>query len=132
MGQFGAGFTLSETYRVYLEGSVGYSHYDPEFVATRGQSERRLPTEWISASGTGGVGWDFPIIGDLKFRPIFNFSLGHVASSSAAGRLLQLRTGRVHTSAMSLIVTRVRLVARYLFGENVSGVSGGLALSMFY
>ncbi|MBM5572525.1 MULTISPECIES: hypothetical protein [Deefgea] len=33
------------------------------------------------------------------------------------------------SSAYSVIVTRTRLVARYMFGPNVSGVGVGLAVS---
>jgi hypothetical protein len=43
-------------------------------------------------SGTGGIGWDFPLFWHIKFRPIFNFSLGHVESDlSLVERLINLR-----------------------------------------
>jgi len=91
---FGGGFTWSREFPLYLEGTAGYSRYDPTFVASDGQQERPIPVRWNSVSGTGGIGWDFPIADELWLRPIFNFSLGHVASDSAiAGRLLEERLG---------------------------------------
>ncbi len=33
---FGGGFTIGKNYPLYLEGSLGYSRYDPDFIATRG------------------------------------------------------------------------------------------------
>lgn len=90
----GGGFTISKDFPLYLEGTAGYSRYDPTFVATGGEGERRIPVKWNSVSGTGGIGWDFPLTDELTLRPIFNFSLGRVASDSAlAGLLLERRTG---------------------------------------
>lgn len=80
MTTLGGGATMSASFPVYLEGTVGYSRYDPTFIATDGKTERPIPTKWNNLSLTGGIGWDFPVIEDLKFRPIFNFSLGRVAS----------------------------------------------------
>lgn len=80
----GGGFTLSREFPLYLEGTLGWSRFDPEFVATDGAETRRLPFKWNSFSGTGGVGWDFPIDerNELKLRPIFNFTLGHVTTDA--------------------------------------------------
>ena len=90
----GGGFTTSLNFPLYLEGTAGYSRYDPAFIASDGQVERTVPTKWNSLSLTGGVGWDFPIAKELKFRPIFNFSYGRVASdSAAAGTILENQTG---------------------------------------
>ncbi len=80
MTTLGGGATMSQEFPIYLEGTAGYSRYDPTFVASDGETERQIPTKWNSLSLTGGIGWDFPIVQDLKFRPIFNFSLGRVAS----------------------------------------------------
>lgn len=86
----GGGFTLSQDFPLYLEGTAGYSRYDPTFLASDGQAERPIPTKWNSLSLTGGIGWDFPVASELKFRPIFNFSLGQVVSDSAvAGSVLE-------------------------------------------
>ncbi|MEJ8821689.1 hypothetical protein WKW80_06510 [Variovorax humicola] len=80
MTQLGGGFTLSKSVPLYLEGAAAYSRYDPVFVASDGTETRRLPAKWNTLTGTGGIGWDFPITSELAFRPIFNFSLGTVAS----------------------------------------------------
>lgn len=80
MTTLGGGATMSQSVPIYLEGTAGYSRYDPTFIATDGKTERSIPTKWNNLSLTGGIGWDFPVIEDLKFRPVFNFSLGRVAS----------------------------------------------------
>jgi len=90
----GGGFTMSRDLPLYFGGTLGYSRYDPAFLASDGQVQRRVPTRWNSLSLTGGIGWDFPIAKELKFRPIFNFSYGRVASDSAvAGTILEDQTG---------------------------------------
>ena len=78
--QFGGGFTWSKNTPLYLEGNAAYARYDPRFVATDGTQTRVVPVKWNSVSGTGGIGWDFPISEHWVVRPIFNFSLGYVAS----------------------------------------------------
>jgi hypothetical protein len=78
--QLGGGFTISRTFPLYLEGTVAYSRYDPTFVATEGTQQRPLPAKWNTASTTIGIGWDFAITDELKFRPILNGTLGRVAS----------------------------------------------------
>jgi hypothetical protein len=90
----GGGFTISKDFPLYVEGTVGYSRYDPAFLASQGQVQRRVPTRWNSLSVTGGIGWDFSIAKELKFRPVFNFSFGRVKSDSAiAGTILETQTG---------------------------------------
>ena len=90
----GGGFTVSQGFPLYLEGTLGYSRYDPSFLVSNGQFKRSVPAKWNSLSTTGGVGWDFAVAKDLKFRPIFNFSLGRVASDSfVAGTILESQTG---------------------------------------
>lgn len=78
--QLGGGFTLSRSFPLYLEGTVAYSRYDPTFVASDGGQARPLPAKWNTASTTVGIGWDFPITSELRFRPIINGMLGRVAS----------------------------------------------------
>lgn len=95
MVTLGGGFTMSKDLPLYLEGTLGYSRYDPSFLASDGEVKRPVPTKWNSLSVTGGVGWDFPVAEDLTFRPIFNFSYGRVASdSSVAGTILENQTGK--------------------------------------
>jgi hypothetical protein len=86
--QLGGGFTLSQSFPLYLEGSIAYNRYDPTFVASNGQETRKLPTKWNTFAGTVGVGWDFPLIDskELVFRPIFNASIGRVASDLSVAK----------------------------------------------
>lgn len=83
MSTLGGGFTVSQSFPLYLEGTAGYSRYDPTFLVTEGQAEREIPTRWNNISATGGVGWDFSVAKELKLRPIFNFSFGRVTSDAA-------------------------------------------------
>lgn len=98
--QLGGGATMSEGFPIYLEGTLGYSRYDPQFVFTDGNETRTIPTKWNSLSATGGIGWDFSLHrdrfgGNLVLRPIANFTLGTVASDLRIGAaLIQHRTGR--------------------------------------
>jgi len=80
MTQFGGGFTWSKDAPLYVEGNAAYARYDPKFVASDGTQTRVVPVKWNSVSGTGGIGWDFPISEHWVVRPIFNFTLGWVAS----------------------------------------------------
>lgn len=90
----GGGFTISREFPLYLEGTVGYSRYDPKFVASDGDETLIIPVKWNSLSLTGGIGWDFPLTEnkELTFRPIFNFSFGHIESdASILGRYIENR-----------------------------------------
>jgi hypothetical protein len=90
----GGGFTWSAELPLYLEGTAARSFYDPIFVVSAGQAERSVATQWRTTSATGGVGWDFPVIADLKFRPILNFSYGRVLTDgSVAGFVYEELTG---------------------------------------
>ena len=80
MSQFGAGFTVSETFPLFLEGTLAFSRYDPAFVASDGQETRRIPARWNSGAATVGIGWDIPLSETFTLRPIANASLGYVAS----------------------------------------------------
>ncbi|HSV59573.1 MAG TPA: hypothetical protein VLJ19_11790 [Variovorax sp.] len=80
MTQLGGGDSFGKNFPLYLEGAIAYSRYDPTFVASDGTETRRIPTRWNTLTGTGGIGWDFYITDELVFRPIFDFSLGKVAS----------------------------------------------------
>ena len=94
MVTLGGGFTMSQDFPLYLEGTLGYSRYDPTFLLSDGLIKRSIPTKWNTLSLTSGVGWDFPISKELKFRPIFNFSYGRVSSDSAVlGSILENQTG---------------------------------------
>lgn len=88
MTQLGGGATMSKSTPVYLEGSIAYSRYDPTFVASNGQESREIPLRWNNVTATGGIGYDFPITDVLVWRPIFNFSLGKIASDTTIGEWL--------------------------------------------
>jgi hypothetical protein len=94
LGQLGTGFTLSESFPLYLEGSIGYARYDPLFAFTDGQQRRRLPLRWNTAAATLGVGWSFSLNERLQLRPVFNASLGYIGSDLTVGaRFLDWATG---------------------------------------
>jgi len=95
MSSLGAGFTVSKDFPLYLEGTAAYSRYDPTFLVSDGTNSREVPVKWNSLSATAGIGWDFPIIQDLVFRPIFNFTMGTVQSDlKIAGQYLGNQTGQ--------------------------------------
>lgn len=90
MIQVAGGESFGRAFPVFLEGSAAYMRYDPKFVATQGEEGRRFGARWNSVALTGGVGLDFPISKRLVFRPIFNFSVGHLASDlNLAGRIIE-------------------------------------------
>lgn len=88
MSQLAGGFTVSQSFPLYLEGGLAASRYDPTFYATNGSQERPVPVKWNNGALTGGIGWDFPLIPELKFRPIVNVALGRVASDLSIARAL--------------------------------------------
>ena len=93
MTQFGGGFVISDSTRLYLEGNAAYSRYDPRFVFSNGEEQSRIPVKWNTVSATGGIGWDFPIGSKWSLRPIFNFTLGYVASDlQVANVIIENRT----------------------------------------
>ncbi|HDX8367493.1 TPA: hypothetical protein RQN11_002007 [Aeromonas dhakensis] len=100
MTQVGGGATMSESVPVYLEGTLGFSRYDPQFVISNGSESRTLPTKWNSLTATGGIGWDIGLHrdrhgGNLVLRPIGNVTLGTVASDLRIGTwLLGQYTGK--------------------------------------
>lgn len=92
--QLGGAFTVSDGFPLYLEGFIGVARYDPRFVFFNGARTTVVAPKWTSVAGTVGVGWDFPITDQIVFRPIANFSLGHIESDlSLAGRFLASETG---------------------------------------
>lgn len=96
--QFGGGATMGEDFPLYLEGAMGYSRYDPQFVVSEGSETRRIPTKWNSLTATGGVGWDFHLFSDKLggkwvVRPIVNVMLGTMASDARVGaRVIERRS----------------------------------------
>ena len=91
--QYAGGFTVDDEFPLYLEGGVGFSRYDPVFVATDGREEVQIGSKWNSVAGTLGVGWGFPLTSHWTLRPIGNFTLGYVSSDLAAiARIIEEKT----------------------------------------
>jgi hypothetical protein len=89
MVSLGGGDRISATLPLYLEGTMAFNRYNPTFTDGIGSSSLTIPMYWNSVTGTGGVGWDFPITDELRFRPIANIMLGHLASdASIVGRYI--------------------------------------------
>ena len=80
MTQLGGGATLDDEVPIYLEGNLGLSRYDPQFVISNGEESKTFPAKWNTVSVSGGVGWDFELSERWVIRPIANLSLGTVAS----------------------------------------------------
>jgi hypothetical protein len=94
LGQFGVGFTVSESFPLFLEGYLGYARYDPRALFTGGEEARRVPLRWNNVAATAGVGYDIRLAEYLYLRPVLNASLGYAASDAALfGAFLQYRTG---------------------------------------
>jgi hypothetical protein len=94
LGQFGVGFTVSESVPIFLEGYIGYARYDPRAVFTGAEETRRAPLRWNNVAGTIGIGYDIRLAEHLWLRPILNGSLGYAASDAALlGALVRHRTG---------------------------------------
>lgn len=95
MISFGGGERISEEFPLYLEGTVALNRYNPTFQSIAQNNDTlSIPVNWNSISGTGGIGWDFPVTKELRIRPIANLTLGHVESDlSLVGRALENYTG---------------------------------------
>jgi len=94
MISLGGGDRISANFPLYLEGTLAVNRYNPTFTDGIGNSSVTVPVHWNSVTGTGGIGWDFPITNELRFRPIANVMLGHLESDlSIASRVIQNRTG---------------------------------------
>ncbi|WP_353433235.1 hypothetical protein [Polynucleobacter sp. MWH-UH23A] len=94
MISLGGGDRISANFPLYLEGTMAINRYNPTFIDGIGSSSATVPVHWNSVTGTGGIGWDFPITDELRFRPIAKVMLGHLESDlSIASRVIQNRTG---------------------------------------
>lgn len=118
LSQLGAGFTLSESFPLWLEGYLGTARYDPRAVFTN-LGDRQLPLRWNNLAVSTGVGYDIRIGEYLWLRPIFNLGAGIAASDSAIfGAYLGLRTGRDFSALSSQHV-------------NVWSIGGSLMLAYY-
>jgi hypothetical protein len=94
MISLGGGDRISANFPLYLEGTVAFNRYNPTFTDGIGNTSITVPVNWNGITGTGGVGWDFPLTDSLRIRPIANIMLGHVESDlSIAGRIIENKTG---------------------------------------
>lgn len=94
MISLGGGDRISANFPFYLEGTLAVNRYNPTFSDGIGNSSINVPVHWNSVTGTGGIGWDFPITDELRFRPIANVMLGHLESDlSIASRVIENRKG---------------------------------------
>jgi len=114
--QLGGGSTLADEIPVYLEGNLGFSRYDPQFVISNGEKSKNFPAKWNTVSASGGVGWDFDLSDHWVIRPIANLSLGTVASDL---RVADWVLGH-HTAKESAFLESGRL--------NAYGLGGSLML----
>jgi len=83
MTSLGGGDRISANFPLYLEGTLALNRYNPTFTDGIGSSTVNIPMYWNSITGTGGIGWDFPITDQLRFRPIANVMLGHLESDAS-------------------------------------------------
>jgi hypothetical protein len=94
MISLGGGDRISANFPLYLEGTLAVNRYNPTFTDGIANSSVTVPVHWNSITGTGGIGWDFPITNELRFRPIANVMLGHLESDlSIASRIIQNQKG---------------------------------------
>lgn len=94
MISLGGGDRISANFPLYLEGTIAVNRFNPTFTDGIGASNVTVPVHWNSITGTGGVGWDFPLTDNLRIRPIANVMLGHVESDiSIASRYLSNQKG---------------------------------------
>jgi hypothetical protein len=94
MISLGGGDRVSANFPLYLEGTLAVNRYNPSFTDGVGNSSVTIPVHWNSITGTGGIGWDFPITNELRFRPIANLMLGHLESDiSIASRVIENQKG---------------------------------------
>jgi hypothetical protein len=118
LSQFGAGFTLSESFPLWLEGYVGMARYDPRAVFTN-LGTRQTPLRWNNVATTVGVGYDIRLAEYLWLRPIFNLSAGYAASDAALfGAFINFRTDRDISALTDQHV-------------NVWGIGGSLMLAYY-
>lgn len=118
LGQMGAGFTVAESFPLWLEGYLGYARYDPRAVFTN-LPPRQTPLRWNNLAATVGVGYDIRLAEYLWLRPILNLSGGYATSdSSLFASFIDYRTGREIAALTDKHV-------------NVWGIGGSLMLAYY-
>ncbi|MEO3474173.1 hypothetical protein AAFN86_20055 [Roseomonas sp. CAU 1739] len=118
LSQLGAGFTVAESFPLWLEGYLGTARYDPRAVFTN-LPPRQTPLRWNNVAATIGVGYDVRIGEYLWLRPILNLSGGFAASDAALfGSFVNYRTDRDVSALTDKHV-------------NVWGIGGSLMLAYY-
>ncbi len=119
LSQFGFGYTVSESFPLYLENYLGIARYDPRTYITGGAETIRVPLHWNNTALTLGVGYDIKLAENLWLRPILNGSIGYATSDAALfGAFLNYRTGRDIS-----VLTNMHM--------NIYGVGGSLVLAYY-
>ncbi|MGF1562600.1 MAG: hypothetical protein ACFB3T_10530 [Geminicoccaceae bacterium] len=79
--QLGGGTTLEgDNPPIYLEGFLGISQYDPDFIFE--DSDTAVDARFTSFAATGGLGYDVALTPEWVLRPIFHLALGRVTSQA--------------------------------------------------
>jgi len=95
LGQLGFGYSISDSFPLYLENYLGYARYDPRIYIAGGSQEQRVPMHWNNVAITLGVGWGFQLSEYWSLTPILNGAAGYAASDlSLFGSFINWRTGR--------------------------------------
>jgi hypothetical protein len=119
LSQFGFGFTVSESFPLWLEIYAGYARYDPRAVFGTGEAARASPLRWNNFATTIGVGYDIKLVENLWLRPIVNLAAGYAAGDATLfGQFINLRTDR----DIALLTDR---------HINVAGIGGALMLAYY-
>jgi hypothetical protein len=119
LSQFGFGYTVSESFPLWIENYIGYARYDPRAVFSTGEEVRRTPLRWNNTTMTLGVGYDIAIAENLWLRPIVNVAAGYAAGdASLFASFINLRTDRDISA----------LTDRHM---NVFGYGGALMLAYY-
>ena len=91
LSQFGFGFTVSESFPLFVETYMGYARYDPRLLFDSDEPGSS-PSRWNNFTATLGIGYDVPIAENLWLRPIVNVAAGYAASDiSLLGSFVEYR-----------------------------------------
>jgi hypothetical protein len=116
--QFGFGFTVSESFPLFMEIYGGYARYDPRAVLTNLEA-RRSPLRWNNFTTTIGLGYDIAVAENLWLRPIVNVAGGYAAGDATLfAQFINYRTD----------VDIAALTDRHV---NVWGAGGALMLAYY-
>lgn len=119
--QLGFGFTVSDTFPLYLEMFPGLARFNPRYYFTDGKAAGQLPPQWNAFTNTFGVGWSFNLMEYLYLTPIFDVVGGYVTSdASLLATFLDDKT-RLQVNPPAFLNAHM----------NVGGYGGGLLLGYY-